>query len=347
MIEFVFSYTVITLVSLLSTIFIVLLNINQAKMNIHHIDFKTIVIELITMTIWVMMFIQFIRSDSPRESLLNLILLIFSFAFGTLLIKNIIKESTIRKNITNLKKRQEEVNGRLKELDKEKTDFISLVSHQLRGPLSSIQGYSSMILEEEFGKVPKRLSDPINKIFESSRIMGSLVNDFLDVTRIEKNELDYKIKPFDLVKILDSVSEDFSLLFEQNKVELIKTYNKNDDVIVIADSIRIKQVLSKLLDNALKYTPVGSVTLSLAIKDNDAIITISDTGIGITQDEIRDLFKKFKRGSTASSTSVHGSGLGLYVAKEIIESQGGKIWVESQGVGKGSKFYVAISISQE
>lgn len=346
MTDLIFSFSFVTLISLCATIFIVLLNLQHAKENLRALDFKTVVIELVTLTIWVSMFIRFLKADTPDESLANLVLFILSIAFGVLLIRSVMRERRIRGTVDKLKIKQNEINIRLRNLDLEKTEFVSLASHQLRGPLSSIQGYSSMIMEGEFGKVPKHLVDPINKILQSSRVMGNLINDFLDVTKIEKNELEYDIQSIDLVKIVDSVVENFSLAFERDEIKLISSHNKNEEVIVLGDPIRIQQMLGKILDNALKYTKIGSVTVSLAIKNGDAIVTVSDTGIGIKEDEIKELFKKFKRADNANGISIVGSGLGLYVAKEIAEAQGGRIWVESQGVGRGSKFFVALPLSR-
>ena len=257
------------------------------------------------------------------------------------------REMRIRGSVSRLQTKQSEITSRLRKLDQEKTDFLSLASHQLRGPLSSIHGYSSMISEGEFGKLPKHLEDPIRKILESSRAMNALINDFLDVTKIEKNELEYVIEEVNIGNIIDDVVEDFSVAFERDEIELKSTHNSKDNVMVLADPLRVKQILNKILDNALKYTQVGSVTVSLAVKHDDAIVTVSDTGIGIEEDQIKELFKKFKRADNANDATVIGSGLGLYVAKEVAESQGGRIWVESQGAGKGSKFYIALPIIKE
>ena len=254
------------------------------------------------------------------------------------------REMRIRESVDRLRNRQNEVNIRLKKIDQEKTEFVSLASHQLRGPLSSIQGYSSMLLEEDFGKVPKGLKEPITRIFESSRAMGALLNDFLDVTNIEKAEIEYDIGPINLIELLESVTDDFTLSFQRDEIELKKTYDPDSKIEIMGDSLRIRQMLNKILDNSLKYTPVGAVTVSVAEKNGDAVITVSDTGIGIAHDQIKDLFHKFKRASNANGISVTGSGLGLYVAREIAEAQGGRIWVESQGVGKGSIFYIALPV---
>ena len=345
--EIALAYSVVTLVTLGAIAFIVILNIRQSKNHVKNLDFRTVVIELITLTIWVSMLIRFIQTDSPTDALANFILFILSIVFGILLIRSSIREMKIRGSVDRLRVKQADINKRLRKLDQEKTDFLSLASHQLRGPLSSINGYASMIAEGEFGKLPKHLEDPVHKIIQSGRAMNALINDFLDVTQIENNELEYEIKEVNLGDVLDSVVEDYSTAFKREDIALKSTHNKKDSVIVLADPLRVRQILNKIIDNSLKYTQIGSVTISLAIKNDDAIITIADTGIGIEAHQIKELFKKFVRADNANDATVIGSGLGLYVAKEIAESQGGRIWVESQGAGRGSKFYVALPMIKE
>lgn len=298
---------------------------------------KTVIITLLTITICISVFLSI-------ESITDEILFLFSIIISVLLIKNIYQEEKNYKIINGLISNAKDLHFRLKELDNLKTEFVSLASHQLRAPLAKIQGYSSMILEEDFGKLPNNLKEPMNRIFISTKDLGSLLNDFLDVAQIEKGELRYKLSTNNLIEIIDKTIKKFEDILKNSNLKLVTTYSKNSEINVLCDPNKTLSAISKVIDNAIRYTPIGEISISIAEKNNDAIITIKDTGIGIKSDNINDLFKKFKRGDNAYNASITGSGLGLYVAKEIIESQDGKIWLKSDGPGKGTTVFIAFPL---
>lgn len=295
---------------------------------------KIIIITLLAITICVSVFFSI-------ENLTDEILFLFSIIISVLLIKNIYQEEKNYKIINGLISNAKDLHFRLKELDNLKTEFVSLASHQLRAPLAKIQGYSSMILEEDFGNLPNNLKEPVNRIFLSSQNLGSLLNDFLDVAHIEKGELRYKLATNNLIEIIDKTIFKFEDVLRNSNIKLITTYSKNSEIKVLCDPNKTLSAISKVIDNAIRYTPIGEIRISVAEKDNDAIITIKDTGIGIKSENINELFQKFKRGDNAYNASITGSGLGLYVAREIIESQDGKIWLKSDGPGKGTTVFIA------
>lgn len=338
------SYAVISLVALCATLFVAALNIKQARQDVRKLDFRAVSVELLTLTIWVILFIRLINAGSPLEQLGYLILFILSVTFGTLLIVSTLRELRTRKAVHEMLEGLQKMNARLRELDAQKTEFISLASHQLRGPLAAIHGHASMLLEEEFGRVPKTLRSPLEKIFASSQSLSVLINDFLDVAKLEKGELQYHIAPFNVVAVLDSVVNDFEVLIQQAELTCTKTYDPHDSITVLGDTIKVREIFTKVLDNAIKYTPAGGITVSVAVRNHDAVITITDTGIGILKDDMHDMFKKFKRAVNASEVSVSGSGLGLYAAKEMLEAQGGRIWVQSPGKNKGTRFFIALPL---
>lgn len=279
-------------------------------------------------------------SDSNTDQ----ILFILSLVIGIVLIRNIIQEDKQKKTIISLVNKSNDINNRLKELDNLKTEFVSLASHQLRSPLAKIQGYSSMILEEEFCKIPNELKEPLQRIFISSQNLGSLLNDFLDVAQIEKGQITYNLQPINIIEVINKVEESFIDVFDNTGLKLKTTYDKSDEIKVLADPTKMFSALTKLFDNAVRYTPKGEVVVSIAEKTDDVIISIKDTGVGIEQEELDGLFEKFARGKNAYTVSVSGSGLGLYVAKEIIESQEGKVWLKSEGPGKGTTAFVAFPL---
>jgi signal transduction histidine kinase len=305
--------------------------------NLDKKNLKTLVIILTTVTICTSIYFL-------KETRIDEILFIFSAIIGLVLIRNSFQEERQRKNIYSLMTKSNNLTTRLKELDNLKTEFVSLATHQLRSPLAKIQGYSSMILEEEFGKIPPELKEPLQRIFLSSQNLGSLLNDFLDVAQIEKGEIVYDLKPCNLIDILNRVEENFKDVFDNTGLDLQVTYDKTDNIKVLADFGKTLSAISKIVDNAVRYTPQGSIKISLAEKEDDVIITIKDTGVGIEQAEIDELFEKFRRGKNAYNISVSGSGLGLYVAREIIEAHEGRIWLKSDGPGKGTTAFIAFPL---
>lgn len=306
----------------------------------HKIDkhnLKTLIVILTTITICTS--IYFIK-----ETLVDEILFIFSAIIGLVLIRNSFQEDKQRKTIYSLMSKSSDITKRLKELDNLKTEFVSLATHQLRAPLAKIQGYSSMVLEGDFGKVPEDLKEPMQRIFLSSQNLGSLLNDFLDVAQIEKGEITYNLKDCNLIDILNRVEENFKDVFDNTGLKFQITYDKSDEIKILADFAKTVSAISKIVDNAVRYTPQGSIKISIAEKDDDVVITIADTGVGIEQSEIDELFEKFKRGKNAYNVSVSGSGLGLYVAREIVEAQEGRIWLKSDGPGKGTTAFIAFPL---
>jgi signal transduction histidine kinase len=298
---------------------------------------KTLILALIVITICTSVYF-FI------ESTLDQMLFVFSIIIGIILIRNSIQEDRQIATVYSLMSKSKNIHIQLEELNNLKTEFVSLASHQLRSPLAKIQGYSSMILEEEFGKLPENLKEPLQRIFLSSQNLGSLLNDFLDVAQIEKGEAVYDLKPLNAVDVLNKVSENFKDVFDNTGIEFVTTYDKTSDVMMLGDARKTESAISKILDNAIRYTPQGKITVSLAEKDNDLIITIKDTGVGIEQDEIDELFQKFRRGKNSYNVSVSGSGLGLYVAREIVEAQEGRIWLKSEGAGRGTSAFIAFPL---
>ncbi|MBP9763404.1 MAG: HAMP domain-containing histidine kinase [Candidatus Pacebacteria bacterium] len=298
---------------------------------------KTLIVSLIVITICTSIYF-FIESKFDE------IIFIFSIIIGLILIRNSFQEDRQVKTIYLLVDKLKEINERLLELDNLKTEFVSLASHQLRSPLAKIQGYSSMILEEEYGKFPEYLKEPLQRIFLSSQNLGSLLNDFLDVAQIEKGEAVYNLNPISIVEVLNKVEENFKDVFDNTGILFKTTYDKSSDLKILGDFKKVVSAISKILDNAIRYTPQGQIIISLAEKNNDLIITIKDTGVGIEQSEIEELFKKFKRGKNSYNVSVSGSGLGLYVAREIVESQEGRIWLKSEGEGRGTTAFIAFPL---
>lgn len=262
---------------------------------------------------------------------------------GIMLILSVRKEIKAKEQIAELAGTLEKANVRLKELDQQKSEFISLASHQIRGPLASIKGYVSMILEGDFGKITDQLKETMNTIFTSTQSLVVLVGDFLDVSRIEQGRMKYDFSDFSLEDLAKTAVREIAPTVEVKNLKLSFIDAPKADYMVRADEGKIKQIILNIIDNSVKYTKEGGIQIGLDRKNNKIHLFVKDTGVGIAPEVLPRLFEKFTRGPDASKTNILGTGLGLYVAKKMIEAQYGRIWAESEGAGKGSVFHIELN----
>lgn len=230
------------------------------------------------------------------------------------------------------------------ELEQMKFDFVSMASHELKTPLTSIIGYLSVFLNEYKSKLPKEEFDLLNKSLASAQQLLRLVQNLLSVNKIEKEQLSVSLEPLDYYLILSKAVED--LRSQANLKNIVLTLIPPSSPLpkVVADPLRIGEVITNLVANAINYTGAGGkVQVFTQTFPNEIITSVSDTGVGIPKEAIPHLFNKFFRVSNQLQKADKGTGLGLYIAKSIIEKLHGKIWVESEP-GKGSKFCFTLPI---
>ena len=268
-------------------------------------------------------------------------------AFGILLVRSVEREIKTREEMRDLAKRLAETNWQLAKtneqlhiIDKRKSEFVSIVSHQLRSPLTAVKGYASMLLENSYGVLPENLKGPIEKIFISSERLAKMITEFLDISKIEQGTMTYNFTSVDIKKMLIDLIGEFTPAADKKTLTLDLDFAENESFFVTADEGKIRQIISNLIDNGLKYTQAGGVYVALRKDEVRGIILVQvrDTGIGLSQDDIHHLFGKFTRGAQGQKQNAEGSGLGLYVAKKMLEAHRGKIWVDSEGPGRGSSF---------
>jgi signal transduction histidine kinase len=265
------------------------------------------------------------------------VLIIFVY-LGYSLIESVLREIRYRKE---LQKAYEE----LKVLDKAKSEFISMASHQLRTPLSAVKGYISMLLEGDYGQLPARARDRMRKISYSNERLIKIVADLLDVSRIELGKMELVKEKTQIEDLLESCYEEMKIGAEKKNLKFILKKPKMPLPELYVDSLKIRQIFLNLIDNAIKYTREGEIEIGTEKTDSTVRIWIKDTGEGLTAEEKGVIFESFARGSAGLALFIEGVGLGLYVAKKFIEMHKGKIWAESGGKGKGSTFYIELPIS--
>jgi signal transduction histidine kinase len=306
---------------------------------------KVITTELFIFILWIFTTFRTFLSGNPTDLTINIVFLILVIIIGLFLIRSVKREVDQRERIETLARDLEKSNERLKELDQMKSEFVSLATHQIRSPLTAIKGYISLIQEGDYGPVSKEVKGAIDVVYQSTNNLVTIVGDFLDVSRIEQGRMKYEFKDFDIYKLTSQVVTELKPNVEKKGLELQFTFEKNKDYTVFGDQGKVKQVIGNIIDNSIKYTPAGKIDVTLLKPTNfKVLIRISDTGIGIDPRVIPKLFQKFTRAENANDENIIGTGLGLYVARLMVEAHKGRVWVESEGKGKGSKFYIELPI---
>lgn len=233
-------------------------------------------------------------------------------------------------------------------IEQDKDDFLNIAAHDLRTPMAGIRANAEMILGGDYGEIPPKFKTPLQNIDQANLNLIKIVDNFLTIARIEKGKIAISLRPTDLAPILNSV-------VNQMKLSVAKTGLKLDYEIpaklprVIADPDKISEVVINLLDNAVKFTDQGSITLRVLVKGDSVVVAITDTGIGIAPERQKNLFQKYTQVSSGKRIA-HGSkgtglGLGLYISRRIVESCGGKIWAESK-LGRGSTFCFSLLMAK-
>lgn len=227
-----------------------------------------------------------------------------------------------------------------KELEQMREEFTAMMVHELRAPLTTIKGTTDMIVNEQ--RVPEETKAKLLKTMQQdAEHMLQLVGDLLDVAKIEAGKFQIEPAPGDLAQTITEVVAKFTPQAQQKGLQIQTAIDKSMPQITF-DKLRISQVLNNLLSNAIKYTDKGFVGVGLEGKEQLAVVSVADTGVGMSSEEVAGLFSKFKQFGKGKSGAIKGTGLGLVIAKGIIEAHGGKIWAESEGRGKGSTFYFSL-----
>ncbi|NCN07703.1 hypothetical protein GW933_03335 [Candidatus Falkowbacteria bacterium] len=294
-----------------------------------------------------------VEAKESFELVYRVVMFVLTIFFILLLIRSVLNEIARREKIesltnnlkaasNNLKK----VNTELKKLDEAKSEFLSIASHQLRTPLTVIKGYVSMMQEGSFGRIPKIVKDNLSKVYLSNERLISLVESLLNISRIESGNLQFDIQPTDLTKVIKDIVEGFQKRATDKKLSL-EFYPDPDVPEVAVDAQKIKEVISNIIDNSIKYTEHGSITVSLHQESQSVVFACQDTGIGVLPEDLPRLFEKFVRGKGMMQVYTEGTGLGMYFARMVVENLGGRIWGESPGPNKGSKFSFSVPLADK
>lgn len=297
----------------------------------HHLfNIKVIAAELFSSLIVLVSFIRIFTFQSQAELIGNVILFVAVVIFSIFLVKGVLSEVRQREEIQRL-------NERL-------NDFIAFANHELRAPITTFAGYIQMLLDGTYGIFTPQATDVFQQLQAQTQNMKILVETFLDFNKIEQNKFEITPKPTQLEDIISECIKSMQTFAEKKGLKL--EFKKPEKPLpkVMVDLFKIQDVFLNLLSNAIKYTLKGRVTVSIGQKGDEVITTIEDTGIGIKKEDLENLFTKFERGKGLAKTTAEGSGIGLYIAKKIVDLHNGRIWAESEGEEKGSRFRVGVKV---
>lgn len=232
--------------------------------------------------------------------------------------------------------------ARLEGYSRSKDEFIRVTSHELRTPLDVIRGNLDIVLKGEAGEVPKKMRVYLEDVLLGADRLTKLVNDMLDISRIETGRMKFTLEDIDLDQLLEKVGNEFGPLAAKKNVKLFINAPSNLPH-VFSDSAKLWQILDNLIGNSLKFTPGGgSITIEAKTQNDMMMVSVRDTGIGIRPEDMGKLFKRFPQIESGVIQEIKGTGLGLFLVRQFIERLGGEIWTESAGLSKGTTFYFQI-----
>lgn len=223
-----------------------------------------------------------------------------------------------------------------------KTAFLANMSHEIRTPMNSVMGFLSLAIDDP--SIPEKQRKYLKTAYQSSKALLNVINDILDVSKLERGKLELEDIPFDLTKIIKETIHTLKITAISKGLSLEVVIDDNIPQTVMGDAGRIKQILMNIVGNAIKFTQKGYVRLEVRMEKNGEILfSISDSGIGIPKDRLNKIFEPFTQADSSTTRRFGGTGLGTTISKQLVELMGGKIWVESEE-GKGSTFYFTINL---
>jgi signal transduction histidine kinase len=281
---------------------------------------KNIFAGMFTFFLAVVSLIELVLAETVEQLLLRVIVFLLTIVIGIQLVKN-----TFEIELAN----------------EQKSELMSFATHEIRTPITVMRGYASMLLDGDRGEISNPVKDLLQKIMIAGNDVTTLLAEYLDKSKIELDQLEYSPAKFEMEEMLNEILSIFKVHAEQKGITLTKSLDRGQKHYVYADRARIKEVVINVIDNALKYTPEGSITVSTYSEKGYVFVKVSDTGVGIEKETMPSLFKEFSR-ADLQKVNILGSGLGLFLAKKFTEAQKGEIWAESEGKNKGSQFYVKL-----
>jgi signal transduction histidine kinase len=279
---------------------------------------KNIFAGLFTFFLCVVSLIELILAETVEQLLLRILVFLLTIVIGIQLVRN-----TFEIELAN----------------EQKSELMSFATHEIRTPITVMRGYATMLLDGDKGEISRPVKDLLQKIMIAGNDVTTLLAEYLDKSKIELGQMEYIPTKFDVVNTINEILAIFKIHAEQKGLTLTPAITTSRKYFIYADQAKLKEVVINIIDNSIKYTPQGSIDVTVSSRDGYVVIKVADTGVGIEKEVMPSLFKEFSR-ADLQKVNILGSGLGLYLAKKFTEAQKGKVWAESDGKDKGSQFYI-------
>jgi signal transduction histidine kinase len=297
---------------------------------------KVIATELFVFTLWIVLFFRLLLVQSLNDQIINGSVLAASVIIGILLIRTVMQEVRQRELIEQQEKDLEIIN-------KQQENLLHFISHEIKGYLTKSEAGFAAIAEGDAGPISPQVGTIASAALTEVRKGVRTVMDILDASNLKKGTMSYKQNVFDFKDVVVKIVEHLKPAIEEKHLSLTMNIAWEVACKVSGDEEKIRDhVVRNLIDNAIKYTPHGTITIEVSRKDNTIRFSVEDSGVGITPEDMSLLFTEGGHGKDSIKVNVHSTGYGLFIAKTIIDKQGGKISAESAGAGKGSRFVVEL-----
>ncbi len=314
------------------TIFIAVLTYIIVKYKAFNI--KLIAAQALVVALVILIGSQFFFIRNPINKVLNAITLVLAIGFGYLLIKSVQREIEQRIQTQRLANELEESN-------RQQVILIHFITHQIKGFVAKSRNIFAMIKEGEYGPVPPQMLPMVEEGFRSDTKGAETIAEILNAANIKSGKVAYTMTPIDMKELIEGIVADLKPHADKKSLALTSTL---EQVTFTGDKGQLVNAFKNLIDNSIKYTPKGSVNVSLAKTDKAVRFEITDTGVGIGTDDMKNLFTEGGHGKNSQKINVESTGFGLYIVKNIIEAHKGRVWAESEGEGKGSRFIVELPV---
>lgn len=342
-----FNYTKASVIGPASSLFFVVLMM-YAVLKHGFLSVKVLASEMFAITLTFVSFITLFDARSVAGYVRNLVVFLATGGVGLLLANSVSAEVRRREQLQLLTTELRRANEHLKDVDKLKSEFISIASHQLRTPISVIKGYLSLLIEGAYGACAPMATEKIRQMFAMNERLVHMVNNMLNVSRIEKDKIEFDCKLFDVAEVIRQTVAELALTVEQKGLKLEFVSPPAKPVRAFADPERLHEVLGNLIDNAVKYSEQGGIEVRLKAraKEGVAVITVKDEGIGMAPEDRKHIFEKFFRAREPAVAHQAGTGLGLYICARFLRGMGGDIKIGRTELGKGTTFEVVLPMRE-
>ena len=306
----------------------------------HLLSVKVITTEIMAFILAVVTLFEVVLSENTTTLVFRSGIFLLVLGFSILLIKSVLREVEQREELAKINIELRKAKVELEKLSQFKSQMLRLASHQIKSPLATIKQFATILIEGLYGPVSDKVKVTLGKMKESSEELIKLINDLLDLGKIEQGKMDYKFESIKLKDLVQNVVDGLRVQADTKKLQL--TFSSTTEGNVSADSQKLKQVLQNLTENAIKFTLQGFVKVEVNEDNGFLIFSTFDSGPGIVASRLPKLFDQELVRDERPEYKNQSTGTGLYIAKKIVTDHGGTIWAESDGEGKGSRFYVKL-----